>query len=1061
MTTEVLTTGAVFEITDRFSAGLDKLVGGLSKAETSSKALQAQLDKLGLGAVITKMKGEWTEIGAMADKGVAGIVGKFDTLGRDVTPGLTGFNASVDKAMSAVVASSGAIEGQVVANFDKMGTAATKELTAAVDAASPTMFGAVLTSAVKMQADVIAEFTSTGTEVVKALSVSIDAAAPTAFAPLVDAAKAASGEMVTALGSLDGAIAGPLAAMRALTGEMTAAAGLMERVSAGSAAVAAAGATIPNAHIGQRGGHGRGGGPHFGRVGTEIPGGHASVGGGPALAGAGIIGYGIYEAAEMRDEVNKLLITGQVNATEWGGKRDQLSKLLMDSASLTGFSVGQVGEALSKSERAMSGLDVNTKMDVTKALNPYAAAEARLKDTSLAESLEAMVGLAHMTGTYEPGAIADLARKFSYVSLSTNASLPRFENTLSYSMPLLRSQMGMNPDTIMALTAVAQNAGITSTKSGTWLRSFFEGSEPMTGDSKAAQKHNGALYDMGLLDNHNRVTWKKYGEDGKVDWNASVANEAKVIASHLAKLPIDDRAGTVKQIWGERGGGMASMLSMQTFVEQFSTLSEKIKNFKGGESALEEYAKDNPAQKARETWRDFQNVLMNIGDKALPTVNSALSNLDEALKRLPADWEATKKMWGFRVGAVENAAGVAADKLKDGAGVLGKMPGPLGAPFRDQSKPAFDPNSTFFVPSAYTSDVVNPDQGSGSGMGSMIDALAKGVYGGVKMFAADTGGMLPVSVREMVAGMGGAEGWGVGGAAGGMGHGGAPSIRYGRQHSFGGGSGAVAPFHLEGTQAKQLDDGIRLAAQHLGIDPKDLATTISYETAGTMDPWKAGPHTKWGWHHGLIQWGEPQAKQYGVGPNSTIGEQMAAVEHYLRDAGVRSGMGIKDVYSAINAGHVGKYGASDGYGTVSSHVDNMLGSAHRTALDRLDAAGAGAATSPALRAAVPGFALPKGGYWAKDGKGNAVPVGPDGAAIQSYRPAPTVDGRRTVAPGKPAAGTSAMNVTLHSHTHLDGRVVASNTSHHMVEAMEHPNASAALTLTASWQGPATPLNDAA
>ncbi len=96
----------------------------------------------------------------------------------------------------------------------------------------------------------------------------------------------------------------------------------------------------------------------------------------------------------------------------------------------------------------MSGLDVDTKMSVTKSLMPYAASEARLKHTSLAESLETFVGLGHMTGIYEPAALQDLARKFSFISLATNSSLPQFEKTLSYSMPRLRTGMGMDPEDV-------------------------------------------------------------------------------------------------------------------------------------------------------------------------------------------------------------------------------------------------------------------------------------------------------------------------------------------------------------------------------------------------------------------------------------------------------------------------------------------------------------------------------------------------------------------------------------------------------------------------------------
>lgn len=111
-----------------------------------------------------------------------------------------------------------------------------------------------------------------------------------------------------------------------------------------------------------------------------------------------------------------------------------------------------------------------------------------------------------------------------------------------------------------------------------------------------------------------------------------------------------------------------------------------------------------------------------------------------------------------------------------------------------------------------------------------------------------------------------------------------------------------------------LKSGIAATAQSLGVDPVDLATAISYETAGTFDPKKAGPTTQWGQHRGLIQFGEPQAKKYGVNWDDPIGSQLGengAVANYLRDTGVKPGMGLLDIYSAINAGGVGRYNRSD------------------------------------------------------------------------------------------------------------------------------------------------------
>jgi hypothetical protein len=141
-------------------------------------------------------------------------------------------------------------------------------------------------------------------------------------------------------------------------------------------------------------------------------------------------------------------------------------------------------------------------------------------------------------------------------------------------------------------------------------------------------------------------------------------------------------------------------------------------------------------------------------------------------------------------------------------------------------------------------------------------------------------------------------------------------------------AGAASPPAPQHSSRDSLPHAIKASATSLGIDPVDLATTIGYETAGTYDPWKKGPTTKWGTHRGFIQWGEPQAAQYGVAEDIPVDQQMQAVTQYLRDRGVQPGMGIEDIYSAINAGSVGRPNASDRPGfTVRRHVREM--EAHR------------------------------------------------------------------------------------------------------------------------------------
>lgn len=136
--------------------------------------------------------------------------------------------------------------------------------------------------------------------------------------------------------------------------------------------------------------------------------------------------------------------------------------------------------------------------------------------------------------------------------------------------------------------------------------------------------------------------------------------------------------------------------------------------------------------------------------------------------------------------------------------------------------------------------------------------------------------------------------------------------------------------------------GIVSAANELGIDPVDLATVISYETAGTFNPTKKGPTTQWGQHKGLIQFGQPQAIQHGVDWSNPIASQLGpkgAVVDYMKSAGVTPGMGLMDVYSAVNAGAPGRYNATDAKnggapGTVADKVNNQM-AGHRAKAESL------------------------------------------------------------------------------------------------------------------------------
>lgn len=90
---------------------------------------------------------------------------------------------------------------------------------------------------------------------------------------------------------------------------------------------------------------------------------------------------------------------------------------------------------------------------------------------------------------------------------------------------------------------------------------------------------------------------------------------------------------------------------------------------------------------------------------------------------------------------------------------------------------------------------------------------------------------------------------------------------------------------------------------------------------------------------GLIQFGIPEQQRYGVTQRTPAEQQVDAAGRFLVDRGFKPIMGLADLYSAINAGHVGLYGLSDAGnggapGTVMDKVTQQMGG-HRAKAEAL------------------------------------------------------------------------------------------------------------------------------
>ena len=353
------------------------------------------------------------------------------------------------------------------------------------------------------------------------------------------------------------------------------------------------------------------------------------------MGAAALMGYGIYEEAEVEDIEARALMTGQIRVDAGMTQTQAFQKLrdvIKKNSELGAFDPKQVGEALLGSERQFAGLTFDKRMEALSVMLPAAMQEARFKETGLKESAEALVGLAHMTGTYDPAKLPDLYRKFTFASMLTPAPLPEFTRALSYSMPALVGGMGMDPDTIMFLTAMNQAAGIRSSKAGTWIQSFFGKLMPEAGDSKKAQTHNERLRALGLLDDQSNPTWMAKNAQGKTDWDASLLKLAPMLGAQLADLPETQRLSIIQDVFGKQGGREAGLTNLPEFIAQFPRLEQMMAMAPRGEDFLTQLGTASPVQKARQSLTDLKVILMDIGEKALPPVVGGLQSIDVFLK---------------------------------------------------------------------------------------------------------------------------------------------------------------------------------------------------------------------------------------------------------------------------------------------------------------------------------------------------------------------------------------------------------------------------------------------
>ena len=359
-----------------------------------------------------------------------------------------------------------------------------------------------------------------------------------------------------------------------------------------------------------------------------------------------------------------------------------------------------------------------------------------------------------------------------------------------------------------------------------------------------------------------------------------------------------------------------------------------------------------------------------------------------------------------------------ADSMATTAEKLGKLPG-VGAPFRDTSKPKFDPNAippSGFMPMAFQTGTANDNS-------PMVDMLAQGVFKGLQMYA--NGGS----------------------AGGGTGGGGIINASYGGAGGFGGGGGSsggvLSPLMRGRIGGGSHGDGgnnpyLGGAGAGAFVAPVGDHLTAGMRNNNLGNIGFFGQHTA-----GLI------------GPSNARDVDHSIARFDTQESGIRAAAALAlskyrrgrhstwDLIAAAGGWTPGSLGPG-----ASVNVARAMGLSNRDDVHLDD-------PNQMVRF-LRGLAVqehgPAGRFYTEDRIRGALGHMPTVAAP-----------RPRVTPGAPAAGSpSAMNVPpIHVNLHLDKKVIARHVVKDMAQAMAHPTTTGGPTGRTHYTHSGVPITDAA
>jgi hypothetical protein len=345
---------------------------------------------------------------------------------------------------------------------------------------------------------------------------------------------------------------------------------------------------------------------------------------GAALVTGGVVVGGVYENAKLQDAVALSMQAQGIPMQQQGA----MSKVLMARAEdaysqygFTGKGLGDFAHGFLGADFLLHGFAPKDRDLIESTVLPYAANEAAIKGVPMDETMKSFIELAHMAGAYTASDIKKVLPAFINTSLSTDVSIQQLTRQASYAMkPLM--QIGVSAPTVLAMVAAMNRAGVTNTKSGTWLADAFLNLQPKTLGSALfkSSPQTQALHQLGLLDAQNHLTY--LAKDGKVD----AMRALQIVHAHIEKMSPTEAEGIVLRAVGKQGGRGILTLADSSVLPQLSSILAAQASVEDPNGIKNEILANSPGAKVRLTAANAELTAMNATSGATNSVNKLLGS---------------------------------------------------------------------------------------------------------------------------------------------------------------------------------------------------------------------------------------------------------------------------------------------------------------------------------------------------------------------------------------------------------------------------------------------------